>query len=529
MISDLLICALDIISWSGLLLIINYFISGSTKIGLPYVIPGNGNQLVVPGIFLLLYGVKSWLGYRTTASANNFFYGVASRLSKESMERYLDGTYTDFVQTDSSVQIRKISQQPIEFSNYILTNVQQVFTQGLLIAFTVTAICFYRPTLFLSLFLILLPPVFLLGFLIKKQLSKVRTDIKTTSQKAIQYLQESLAGFVEGNIYNSNSFFTERYRQRQQQLNQHIAAQQNIQALPSRLIEVFAIIGFFLLIGLNKFFTKSPVALVDIGVFVTASYKIIPGLVKILNSLGQIKTYLFIVPDLKKAEPIASTEALATAIENIRFDNVSFGYKDTLISNLNFALMPGDFAGIAGASGKGKTTIINLLLGFLDQTAGEILVNHTSANAAQRQSFFSRISYVKQLPFFINDSILKNITLSDDGFDASKLNEVVQFCGIESLLTSEGLEKPITENGKNLSGGQRKRLMLARALYHGFDLLILDEPFSELDERTEQDMLVKLRALADHGKMILMITHNQTNLSYCDKIIAVEPMEVNMI
>jgi ABC-type bacteriocin/lantibiotic exporter with double-glycine peptidase domain len=80
-----------------------------------------------------------------------------------------------------------------------------------------------------------------------------------------------------------------------------------------------------------------------------------------------------------------------------------------------------------------------------------------------------------------------------------------------------GLNTLVTENGKNFSGGQRQRILLARALYKEADLIILDEPFSELDESTEQSMLKNLQAIAAEGKMIILITHNQDALNYCNK------------
>jgi len=184
----------------------------------------------------------------------------------------------------------------------------------------------------------------------------------------------------------------------------------------------------------------------------------------------------------------------------------------------------GDFVGISGSSGLGKTTIINLLLGFLEQDNGIVVINHAETNAVDRQSYWNRISYLKQQSFFINDSILKNVTLTNGNYDAEKLSEVFAFCGIDNVLNqySEGIHKVITENGKNISGGQRQRLMLARALYHDFDVLILDEPFSELDQTSEKTILTKLELLAKKGKMIIMITHNSTALSFCSKVISLD-------
>ena len=174
-------------------------------------------------------------------------------------------------------------------------------------------------------------------------------------------------------------------------------------------------------------------------------------------------------------------------------------------------------AGLWGQSGSGKSTLIHLLSGFLSPQKGSISFN----DAANIKDYRTRISYVKQQPYFIHDTLLKNITLDDAGYRPHKISEVIDFCGLDNLLQiyPDGMNTIITENGKNLSGGQRQRVMLARALYHDFDLLILDEPFSEMDEDSETDILIKLQKLAAEGKIIILITHNKASLDYCNQII----------
>lgn len=553
--SDLVIGLLDIAFLGILLLVINFYTKNSTPASAVFLhFFADGHSLFPVGVFLLLFGVKNWLGYRISAAQHSFFYSVSSRLSRQNILFYLQDSHTKFIHIDSSVLIRKISQQPIEFSNYILTNIQQVISQGILIFFTLAALLFYYSSLFLLLFLLLLPPVVLLGFLIRKRLRHIRSNIKTTSEKAIQHLQESLSGFIESNIYQKNLFFTNRYHEYQKQLNDNISVQQTLQSLPSRLIEVFALLGFFILIAINKLSAGTPfIDLLTIGVLMAASYKIIPGMVKILNSTGQIKTYEFILKDLLPADKMSlpfnyhqqsenntradETPSSHTAklpgmpivnlaqtvpLSSVRFEQVGFSYKQhQVLDDFSFELLPGDFTGISGRSGMGKTTIINLLLGFLTQQSGEILISDKAGDSIERQLYWPAISYVKQQPFFINDSILKNITLSDGGYDQQRLAEVVSFCGIDRMLDQypDGISKLITENGKNISGGQRQRIMLARALYPDFDLLLLDEPFGEMDEEAEREILMNLQLLARKGKMILLITHNKSSLSFCNKTI----------
>ena len=142
----------------------------------------------------------------------------------------------------------------------------------------------------------------------------------------------------------------------------------------------------------------------------------------------------------------------------------------------------------------------------------------------ERQQFWKNISYVKQQPLLIYDSILKNITLRENDFDFQKLEEVIRVTGLKELIDNyaEGYNKIITENGRNLSGGQRQRIAIARALYKESDLIILDEPFSELDWPSEEELLTYFSQLASAGKIIILITHNKESLSFCNKIISLD-------
>lgn len=526
-IADVVIALLDVAFLGALLLIVNFYTQNAAA-RVSAFLPGalaDNNSLWLIGIFLLLFAVKNCIGFFSQNAQHHFFYRVASRLSERNIRRYLNTTYSEYIHVDSSIQTRRISQQPIEFSHYILTNFQQIISQAVLIVFTIGAITLYHPTLFLLLFILLLPPVAALGWFIKIRLKSVRGQIKAVSEKTLQHLNESLSGYVESNIYHKNEFFSSRFVNDQRRLNHYIALQQTWQNLPSRLMEVFAVLGFFILIAVNKLTRDVPgISILTIGIFVAAAYKIIPGIVKILNSSGQMKTYEFLLADLVVTGHIQSeTIAGAGEIKSLKFEKVSFAYPGKPVLNaLCFEVVPGDIIGISGDSGRGKTTIINLLMGFLEPTAGVIYINDDRTNSAELKRYRTRMSLVKQQSFFIYDSILKNITLDDAKVDEQKLAEVLEFCGLNILIAvyPEGVHKIVTENGKNLSGGQRQRIMLARALYHVHDLLILDEPFSEMDNGTENELLGKLQTLAAQGKMVILITHNKASLAICNKVIS---------
>lgn len=526
---DLVIGLLDVAFLGLLLLIVNFYTSGVVRPAFSFLPAAlaNQNSLLLIIIFLILFSLKNWFGFIGLKFQHHFFYNVASRLAKKNLGNYLTDDYIRFINIDSSVLVRKISQQPIEFSHYVLTNFQQVISQSMQTLFTVAAILIYRPSLFLLLMVLLMPPVTVLAYLIRNKLKAMRADTKVATRKAIQHLHESLSGYVESNVYGKNDFFINRYHSYQQQQNNNIASQQTLYVLPSRLIEVCAVLGFFILIAVNKWSTGKPaIDLLTIGIFMASAYKIIPGIVKILNSTGQMRTYGFTVNDLlHDVQMFGTPKAVqpAMALNSISFHKVCFKYNDhPVLSNFSFDIKRGDFVGFSGSSGRGKTTIINLLLGFLEEEGGSIMINNESVSHVDRRGYWNRVSYVKQQPFFIHDTILKNITLSDSGHDSEKLADVLSTCGIDTLLQQypEGLEKVISENGKNISGGQRQRIALARALYHDHDLLILDEPFSEMDAAAEYAILEKLKPLTLKGKMMILITHNQASLSFCNKIIS---------
>jgi ABC-type bacteriocin/lantibiotic exporter with double-glycine peptidase domain len=306
-------------------------------------------------------------------------------------------------------------------------------------------------------------------------------------------------------------------------LNAYLSEQLIIQDLPSRLIEVFAILGLFILILINSFTTNSnSVQVLTIGAFVAAAYKIIPGIVKILNSIGQVKTYSFTMSNLLYKQPIPVKKKDNNAgIISFEFVNVSFSYEEEkVLDNFSLAMTYGDFVGLSGVSGKGKTTVINLLLGFLNPSSGTILINGTLTEATDRQGYWGNISYIKQQPFLIFDSILNNIILDDNCEDVQRMENVVKIAGIEEFPGS--YNKVITENGKNISGGQRQRIAIARALYKDADLIILDEPLNELDRDSENLFLQHFTELSRQGKMILLITHDKESLSFCNKIISLD-------
>ncbi len=521
---DIAVSVLDISFIILLLFIIDFYSGNGRTASYPGFFSGlfGGSSLLPILLFFLLFSIKNIFAFMVFRAQHGFIFEVASRISKNKLLNYLEGPFAGYVQTDSAVHMRSISQQPFEFCNYVLKSVQQIISQGVLICLSVIPMVIYNATLFPLLFLVLVPPVIIAGFVMKKKLKAIRLSLKTTGEQSWQHLKESLAGFVESNVYGKNNFFLERFYRFHFKQNQFQAAQQTIQNLPPRLIEVFAVFGLFILISISTWHTGLQVlTIVTIGAFLAAAYKIIPGIVKIMNSIGQIKMYSFAVTGVKgENEIFVSNYHNARGIVSIQFDHVFFYYgKEIVLDDFSLQINAGDFVGITGVSGKGKSTLINLLLGFLAPARGNVMINGEIIQEANHRQYWNSISYVKQQSFLFHDSILKNITLQEDAHDTARLEQVIKLTGVDDLISKSdnGIHTMITEEGKNFSGGQRQRIILARALYKNFDTLILDEPFNELDEVAETALLGRLKDVSAAGKIVILITHNKESLSFCNK------------
>jgi len=261
-----------------------------------------------------------------------------------------------------------------------------------------------------------------------------------------------------------------------------------------------------------------------LGAFIAAAYKIIPGISKIINYTSQLKTYSFTINEFKKAAINKKNKQTITStnIEKIELQNIYFSYKNNVVlSDFNCTILNGNFIGIKGASGKGKTTLIDLILGFLSPQSGNILLNDEIINADEIKKFWPQIAYVKQTSFLLHDSILNNIVLFESNYDKQKLNEIIKVTGMKDWLKElkDGVNTIIAADGKNISGGQKQRIAIARALYKNAPVIFLDEPFNELDETSELSMLRYFKEITKHGKMVILITHNPQSLSFCNSVI----------
>jgi ABC-type multidrug transport system fused ATPase/permease subunit len=203
---------------------------------------------------------------------------------------------------------------------------------------------------------------------------------------------------------------------------------------------------------------------------------------------------------------------------------VSFEYVTgrPVLRNVSFELHPGEVVGIIGPSGSGKSTLVQILLRLRVPTEGAFLVNGRDARELDIDDWYSRIAFVPQDAHLFAGTIADNIRFFRDIVDAGAIEHAAKLANLHDEIVSwpDGYDTPVGERGGQLSGGQRQRLCIARALVGDPDVLVLDEPTSSLDVKSEALVRQTLDELG-HDTTVLVVAHRLSTLSICDRIMVV--------
>tara|TARA_X000000368_G_scaffold50997_1_gene36442 strand:+ start:3065 stop:4864 length:1800 start_codon:yes stop_codon:yes gene_type:complete len=228
----------------------------------------------------------------------------------------------------------------------------------------------------------------------------------------------------------------------------------------------------------------------------------------------------------KENEEFHGTEPIESIEKNIVIKNLSFRFSNSdafSLNNIDLEIEKYKTTAIVGPSGSGKTTLVNLLLGLMTPTEGEILIDGVDINNLDINQYRRTISYVDQETFFFNRSISDNLKWKDDEVSEEEILKVAELADATRFIKDfeEGFETRLGAAGKNLSGGQKQRLAIARALLNDSDFIILDESTSNLDYETEVLVYNSIQELLSE-KGLLVIAHRYSTIKNADQIIYME-------
>lgn len=214
----------------------------------------------------------------------------------------------------------------------------------------------------------------------------------------------------------------------------------------------------------------------------------------------------------------------------IRYENIEFAYgekKNTVFKNLNFTVAKNEKLAVAGESGSGKTTIVNLLLRFYEPTSGSIYINGTDIKDLTLKSLRSLITVVSQETYLFNGTIKENLLHANEDADEKKLIDACKAANIHSFIQSlpEGYNTKVGERGLNFSGGQRQRIAIARAVLKNSPIVVLDEATSSVDTENENEIKQSLNHLL-RNRTSITIAHRLNTIENSDRILVLHRGEI---
>lgn len=377
--------------------------------------------------------------------------------------------------------------------------------------------------------LCLLPPLFYrLGKPTGEKLTSLRGQYR-------QHLTSWLQGQAELTIFGAS----QRYREQMEntELSWHDAQrrQSELTALSQAvmlLISGFAVIAMLWLAAGGVGGNTQPGALIALFVFCAlAAFEALAPVTGAFQHLGQVIASARRITEITDCPPevtFPTGESTVPAQVDLRLNAVSFTYPQQVQSALNAVSLnvtAGQRVAILGRTGCGKSTLLQLLTRAWDPQQGEILLNGQPLASFSEAALRATISVVPQRVHLFSATLRDNLLLASPAATDEALATVLTQVGLEKLLVDDGLNSWLGEGGRQLSGGELRRLTIARALLHDAPLFLLDEPTEGLDATTESQILDLLSDVTK-GKTVLMVTHRLRGLSQCDQIIVMDNGEI---
>ncbi len=457
-------------------------------------------------------------------------YNRQAKIKTSLLHKYLNMHYRKYIEGNSARYIQMIQTMSMQFIK-VLQGFLRLLSDGLIFLSIVIVLAIVEGPLLIYVGGMMIVLLLIYDIFFKKLLDSQSRAITDSSVQVTKTVNESIQGLKEIKILGKQNFFEDILKE-----NVDIYAKNNIYAdlirtQPKHIIELIFVIAFTLAVVFftplqNDFQSLIP----TLGVFLFAAIRLMPTLNQMLASVNVLRigyyptTLLF--EDMTTKQDLEEDDYKANILKDgftsMLLKNVFFSYKNDKEHQLNGISLQVDknkSIGLFGQSGSGKTTLVDVMLGLLEPSKGEIHLNNKIVK--NNKEFRNLVAYIPQDIFIINDSVKNNITLTgrDEVVDDVLLEDVVLRSRLKEVINNlpEGINTNIGERGVKLSGGQKQRIAIARALYNKREVLIMDEATSALDNNTEKEIIDEIRKLKGKVTMVV-IAHRLTTLVHCDEI-----------
>lgn len=365
---------------------------------------------------------------------------------------------------------------------------------------------------------------------IRKKIGELGELEQRYRTEMFQWISRGLAGFKEITVLGRQRFFADSFARNSADCARAVTFFQATAQVPRLFIETIAVAAVMLIVVMMVAQGRRLDGVLPIlALFAAATFRLIPSLSRIVHAFSIIRYYkptisvvyddLIALEARRRAEPTA-------ADEHVRFEraielrNVSYAYPGgaPVLRDVSLTIGRGRSVALAGSSGAGKTTVADLIIGLLQPTSGEVTIDGRRLDG-RAQVWQRQIGYVPQAIYLSDDTVRRNVAFGvpDGEIDDARVWSVLALAQLAEFVERlpEGLDTRVGERGARLSGGQRQRLGIARALYHGPEVLVMDEATSALDDDTEAAVSAAIERLT--GAMtIIVIAHRASTVAKCD-------------
>ena len=460
-----------------------------------------------------------------------------AKIQKLIMKGVLDQDYENFILSKGGDTLASIANYSSLYRD-VLTAILQLFSNAIVIA----AVCIMLSLVSIKILLILMSMLIVIFLLynsfftsrinfLGEQFSRGMTNI-------MQVTSEISQGIKELKTLGKEAFFLNSVNQSANMVAKSALRLTLYSILPKNIIELMLISFIVLIISLSLGSENNlGITLSILGIFAASMIRIAPLVSQVqtnintlifgrnsVDALAEIMRNNGTDTDIYPSDIIESNKqdkAPHSPFQSLVLDNVSYSYPNSDIQslkNINLRIDKGDFIGLVGPSGAGKTTLVDLMLGFLKPSSGLIQFNQVDAHK-EINKWRSYCAYLPQEIFLIDGTLEQNITLERTKVDSSHLASALKLSKLESLVNDlpNGLDTSMGDKGVRLSGGQKQRVAIARSIYNKREVLILDESTSALDSETEKAVIEEILTLRNE-KTIIAIAHRVSTLKECNKI-----------